>query len=83
MVTCENVPGFVFEKSRQRIASWASDRKTTWVFSLGDLVTCEHCLGVWLALLITLLIYRFTPWWWLNWLAIAGMQSAIASLTAE
>jgi hypothetical protein len=54
----------------------------TWVY---DLVTCVHCLGVWLAVAV------YCAWRWggdvafaiLTVAAIAGAQSALASFTTK
>ena len=39
--------------------------------NLGRLVVCPHCLGLWIALPLSLL----TDNWLLMWFAIAGLQS--------
>lgn len=83
MIACEDGPGFVFDRIREKLRISADEKRTTLAHSVYLFSSCEHCLGVWLAFLLTIFICRFTPLWWLNWLAIAGMQSAIASLTAE
>jgi len=47
------------------------------VIRLGRLVSCFHCLGVWLAAVVALLVFRWEPSVILLWLALAGAVSII------
>jgi hypothetical protein len=44
---------------------------------LGRLVSCFHCLGLWIAALVVLTVYRWEPSAILLWLALAGAVSII------
>jgi hypothetical protein len=47
---------------------------------LGGLVSCFHCLGVWVAALVVLVVYAWEPSTILLWLAVAGAVSIIERL---
>lgn len=44
---------------------------------LGGLVSCFHCLGIWVAALVVLVVYSWEPLTILLWLAVAGALSII------
>jgi hypothetical protein len=52
-------------------------RRLLVVIRLGRLVSCFHCLGLWIAALVTLIVYRWEPSAILLWLAVAGAVSII------
>lgn len=51
---------------------------SNWVF---DLVTCQWCLGVWFAGVLTAALARSRGWpvikWFVWWMGVAGAQSAV------
>lgn len=52
----------------------------TWV---GRLFGCPHCLGIWIALITALLIFRISLLTPFIWLAIAGGQSWLESMRSK
>lgn len=44
---------------------------------MGRLVSCFHCLGVWISAIVVLIVYRWEPMIILLWLAVAGAVSII------
>jgi hypothetical protein len=44
---------------------------------LGRLVSCFHCLGLWIAAIVVLIVYRWEPSSVLVWFAVAGAVSII------
>jgi hypothetical protein len=50
---------------------------------LGRLVGCFHCLGVWIAAIVVIVVYRWEPLTVLLWLAIAGAVSIIERWLGE
>jgi hypothetical protein len=47
------------------------------VIRLGRLVSCFHCLGLWIAALVIATVYHWEPSAVLLWLAVAGGVSII------
>lgn len=47
------------------------------VIRLGRLVGCFHCLGVWVAAVVVVVVYPWEPSAVLLWLALAGAVSII------
>ena len=52
-------------------------RRLLVVIRLGRLVSCFHCLGIWIAAVVVLVVYRWEPSTALLWLAVAGAVSII------
>jgi Protein of unknown function (DUF1360). len=52
-------------------------RRLLVVIRLGRLVSCFHCLGLWIAALVALIVNRWEPSAILLWLALAGAVSII------
>jgi hypothetical protein len=44
---------------------------------LAQLVTCFHCLALWMTAAVVLAVYELTPWTVLLWVAAAGAVSII------
>lgn len=77
LVSIDNGPFDCFLALRN-LAGKAAAR---WTFTrtLADLVNCQFCVGVWVALLLALIFQNAYPIW-LNWLALAGAQAVLADL---
>lgn len=50
---------------------------------LGRLVGCFHCLGVWIAAIVVIVVYRWEPLTVLLWVAVAGAVSIIERWLGE
>jgi hypothetical protein len=50
---------------------------------LGRLVGCFHCVGVWIAAFVVVIVYRWEPLTVLMWLAVAGAVSIIERWLGE
>lgn len=48
---------------------------------LGRGIACPYCVGLWIAL--PLALYADLSLWWLWWLAIAGMQAFLQSISND
>lgn len=73
----------------KRLDGWAWTRDgadRSWVRGkAGTLVTCPHCAGMWLSLLLVCVWLRWWPWWlgvegWATVGAVAGVQSLLSAL---
>lgn len=67
LVAYESGPFRIFERLRRMLV----------VIRLGRLVGCFHCLGLWIAAGVVLIVYRWEPFVVLVWLALAGAVSII------
>lgn len=50
---------------------------------LGRLVGCFHCLGLWIAAIVVIVVYEWEPMTVLMWLAVAGAVSVIERWLGE
>lgn len=50
---------------------------------LGKLFDCPYCTGVWAALILALLPECKLQRWFVSWLAICGIQTALQNWTEE
>lgn len=50
---------------------------------LERLVGCFHCLGVWVAAAVVLVVYDLTRWTLLLWAAVAGVVSIVERWLGE
>lgn len=77
LVSIDNGPFDCFLALRKLVGRMAA----RWAFTrtLADLVNCQYCVGVWVALILALIFRNDYPVW-LNWLALAGAQAALADL---
>ena len=70
----------------QRLRVWAGVRahkNAAWK-TFADLVYCPYCVGVWLAALLSMYLRpRNFIEWLVYWLATAGGQAALESLTTR
>lgn len=72
-------PYEVLTKFRAELGRRAS-RNATWK-SLAELVYCPYCVGVWLALFLTICLRPCLPLVW--WLAVAGGQAVLEELRRD
>lgn len=70
LITIERGPFAIFETLRQ---------KTSDIEFVGELLTCPYCLGMWIALPLSL--YATGIDWYIAWLAIAGGQAFLQGLS--
>lgn len=67
LVVYESGPFQIFERLRRRMV----------VLRLGELSSCFHCLGLWVAAIAVLVVYELNWWSVLLWLAVAGAVSIV------
>ena len=80
MITADDGPFMIFFKIRALAGTYDRNQSGLPRTNLGRFFGCPHCIGVWVALVYTLLV--FPPSWLsiIYWLAIAGGQSWMESM---
>jgi hypothetical protein len=79
LVTREDGPYHVFLNIRRNIiekASWGDEAQRHHWQEVSDLFECPYCIGIWIALII-----GFFPDWFINLLAIAGIQVVVQDIS--
>lgn len=75
LISVDLGPFDCFEKVRLFFGKRAS-KNIVWK-TLADLVHCQFCTGIWIALVLVLIFTNEYPWW-LNWFSVAGGQAVIS-----
>jgi hypothetical protein len=80
LLTLDEGPLSVFLKIRTELGAYDYDKSGQAKTNLGRALTCPHCIGVWIA--IPLSLYESGTQWYtlIWWLAIAGGSSFLWSL---
>jgi hypothetical protein len=65
----------------KKAAEYGMVGNRTWRM-LAELTNCPYCNGAWIALVLSF-IFKFDYPWWLIWLAIAGAQSFLVSVSGD
>lgn len=84
LIALDNGPFDVIKNARRFLGAMAAVKyqkawRSALVRTLAELVHCQFCSGVWIALVFSLLV-QFNYPWWLAWLAIAGIQAVIVGV---
>jgi len=79
LVVIDHGPFDIFEKLRLKIRILAGNKRNAFTLSLAELFECVYCVGIWIALGLTLLINHDN--FFLTWFAIAGLQAVLEGLT--
>jgi hypothetical protein len=78
MLVYDDGPSNIFANLRAKVWEIArQSREGSPGWNLGRLFDCPYCMGVWVALAISLIVAEFSL---INWLAISGGQAIIESL---
>jgi hypothetical protein len=74
-------PGDVFLKLRRWAGVYRRGANGKIESSMGRLLECQHCAGLWTAIPVIFLTFGLRPWTQmvLLWLAVAGLQSVLFS----
>jgi hypothetical protein len=67
LIAYESGPFHVFDRLRHLLVR----------LRLTQLVTCFHCLALWISAFVVLAVYKLTWWSVLLWLAVAGAASIV------
>lgn len=81
LIAFDEGPLGIFHKLRIATGAYNYDKQGQPQSTLGRLITCPYCLGMWIAL--PLALYADLDLWWLWWLAIAGGQTFLQGLTND
>jgi hypothetical protein len=80
LVTLDEGPFGVFLKLRAGLGAYDLGANGQAKTNLGRGISCPHCAGIWLALIVTLVAYGWQVETMVYWLALAGAQSFLQSL---
>jgi hypothetical protein len=91
LVTVDEGPFYTFERIRIKTGLWAARErqegtsKLRPLGSLAELFQCPHCIGVWIAFLLTVILFDLSSLEevFLIWLSIAGGQSFLEDLAND
>jgi hypothetical protein len=75
-------PFGVFQQLRLSIGGYDYNEQGQARTSLGRLITCPYCLGMWIALFMAVSAYGW-PEFIIYWLAIAGLQAFLQGLVTR
>lgn len=74
-------PFGIFFKLRVRAGAYDYDNQGRARTAIGRMMTCPYCLGIWIALPLSL--YASGIQWYIVWLAIAGASSFLWSIRRD
>lgn len=79
LIAYEEGPFGVFIRIRFYFGRLAGrSKKFGFLWSIGELLTCPYCLGIWIAIVLALVLFPLKQFF-LWWLAIAGAQAFLQS----
>ena len=81
LITKEAGPFDVFHYVRSAVGVYDYGANGRPQSTLGKLFDCPYCTGVWVALIIVLLPECKLQRWFVSWLAICGIQTALQNWT--
>ena len=79
LVAFDEGPFSVFQRLRIVLGAYDYDAQGIAKTNLGRMMTCPYCLGVWIALPLSL--YASGIVWYAAWFAIAGLQAFLQGLS--
>jgi hypothetical protein len=81
LITQEAGPLDVFHHLRSAVGVYDYGADGRPQSTLGKLFACPYCTGVWVALILVLLPECKLQRWFVSWLAVAGVQTAMQNWT--
>lgn len=81
LITIDDGPGDAILKFRNWIGAYDYAPNGLAKSSLGRGITCPYCVGMWVALVVSLIVLGWRVETLFYWLALAGAQSFLQSLS--
>ena len=81
LIASDDGPGDVLLRLRARLGAYDYGDDGRPETSAGRLVSCEYCVGVWIAAALALLLFPIGLMSFVYWLSIAGGQAFLWSVT--
>ncbi len=79
LITLDEGPFSIFSKLRIKVGAYDYGENGEAKTGLGRAMTCLYCLGIWIALPLSL--YATGIDWYIAWFAIAGGQAFLQGLS--
>lgn len=83
LITVDDGPFDILLEVRAKLGAYDYGEDGRPETNVGRLVSCPYCVGIWLALLLAIVLFPLSIMTPVYWLAIAGGQSFLESVTPE